>query len=468
MMVIDSHAHLYDRQFDADRDDVLRRAADAGVEAIIIPGTTVETSGMALELAQRNPGLYACVGIHPHDASTASPEALAAIERLSKEDRVVAIGELGLDYHYDLSPREAQRDAFRNQMEIAVRRNLPIVVHTRESVDEAISMVEEGVRNNPQWKSEGNDLHTRFPALRGVFHCFPGSPDQVWKLLELGFFVSYPGIVTFRNSPVAATVKEIGFDHILLETDSPYLSPVPHRGKRNEPAHVIVVAQKIAEIVGADVEDVMRTTRANAKKLFGIRPFDPPQIVYKLRNSLYLNITLRCNADCFFCDRKGEAVVKGHNLKIEREPTAEEVIKAIEDPTRYDEVVFCGYGEPTIRLELVKEVAAWIKQKGGKVRLNTDGHGNVIQHRNIVPELVGLVDAVSISLNSVDPDQYGWMMRLDGQRFHKAMVEFARECVRLLPEVTMTVVGMNEIDTKAAEDFVKREIGAHFRVRPYF
>jgi TatD DNase family protein len=467
-MVIDSHAHLYDPQYDVDRNDVLRRAAEAGVEAIIVPGTTVETSAMALDLARRHPGLYACVGIHPHDASTASPAALETIERLSREDRVVAIGEIGLDYHYNLSPRDAQRDAFRAQIEIAVRRNLPIVVHTRESVDEAIAMVEEGVRNNPQWKSGGKDLHTRYPALRGVFHCFPGSADQVWRLLELGFLVSYPGIVTFKNSSVAETVKAIGFDHILLETDSPYLAPVPHRGKRNEPSHVILVAQKIAEIVGADVGDVMRTTRTNTKKLFGIGPFDPPQIAYQLRDSLYLNITLRCNADCFFCDRKGEAVVKGHNLKIDREPTANEVIEAIVDPTRYSEVVFCGYGEPTIRLDVIKEVAAWIKKKGGTVRLNTDGHGNVIQHRNIVPELVGLVDAVSISLNSIDPDQYGQMMRLDGQKFHKAMVDFARECVRLLPEVTMTVVGMNEVDTKAAEDFVKKEIGAHFRVRPYF
>jgi TatD DNase family protein len=187
-----------------------------------------------------------------------------------------------------------------------------------------------------------------------------------------------------------------------------------------------------------------------------------------MRNSLYLNITIRCNADCVFCDRKGEAIVKGHNLKIEHEPTSQEVIEAIGDPTRYDEIVFCGYGEPTIRLDVVKEVARWVKEKGGRVRLNTDGHGNIINRRNIVPELVGLVDSVSVSLNSIDPKQYGELMQIDGERFHKAMIEFTRECKKHFPEVVMTVVGMNDIDTGQARAFVEKEIGAEFRVRPYF
>jgi len=467
-MVIDSHAHLFSQDFDADREDVINRAGQAGVEAIVVPGTTVETSGQALALAQRFASVYACVGIHPHDASTATADALVRIEELSGADRVVAIGEIGLDYHYDLSPRETQREAFRRQIEIAVRRDLPIVVHTRESVGEAAAMVEEAIRCNPSWKAGGTSVHSRVPALRGVFHCFPGGPEEVWRLLDLGFLVSYPGIVTFKNSPVVETIKKIGFDHILLETDSPYLAPVPLRGKRNEPANVVLVAQKIAEILGSNVEDVMRATRTNTKKLFGIKPFDPPQIVYRLRNSLYLNITLRCNADCFFCDRKGDAIVKGHNLKIEKEPSAEEIMEAIGDPTSYDEIVFCGYGEPTVRLDVVKSVAQWVKEKGGKVRLNTDGHGNIINHRNIIPELIGLIDAVSISLNSIDPEQYGKMMGIDGSRYHKAMVEFARECTKNLPEVTMTIVGMDDVDAEAARVFIRKEIGADFRVRPYF
>jgi TatD DNase family protein len=467
-MFIDSHAHLNSDDYRADLEEVLQRAKDAEVETIIVPGTTVESSLEAIALSEKYPNIYACVGIHPHDASKGSSEALDKIERMTEHNKVVAVGEIGLDYHYDFSPRGVQQEVFRKQMQIAIRRNLPIVVHTRESQDDVISAVDEAVRAHPGWMADESSIHTRVPARRGVFHCFPGGPEEASRVMELGFLISYPGIVTFKNSPVLETLKSIGYDHILLETDSPYLSPVPLRGKRNEPANVVLIAQKIAEVFDASLEDVARASRFNTKKLFNIGPFDPPRIAYKLKHSLYLNITIRCNADCIFCDRKGEAIVKGHNLKIEKEPNAAEVMDAIGDPKNYEEIVFCGYGEPTIRLDVIKEVAGWVKEKGGRVRLNTDGHGNVINHRNIVPELVGLIDSVSISLNSIDPNQYGELMRLDGERYHNAMIEFARECVKHLPEVVMTVVGMQEIDIPSAKDFVDKHIGAKFRVRPYF
>ncbi|HTY38330.1 MAG TPA: TatD family hydrolase [Bacteroidota bacterium] len=467
-MYIDSHAHIFFEDYKSDIDDVLARARNAGIEAVIVPGTTLETSREAVELAQRHDDVFATVGIHPHDASKATPDVLHQIEELSNSPKVVAIGEIGVDYHYDFSPRDVQREVFRKQIDIAIRRNLPVVVHTRESLEDALSAVQSAVTEHPEWRKTGDGVHTRYPALRGVFHCFPGGPEDVWKLLDLGFLVSYPGIVTFKNSPAIETLKKTGFDHILLETDSPFMSPVPLRGKRNEPANVVLIAKKIAEVFGVSEEDVARTATFNTKRLFGIGPADPPRIAYKLRNSLYLNITLRCNADCIFCDRKGDAIVKGHNLKIEKEPTSEEVISAIGDPRAYDEVVFCGYGEPTIRLDVVKQVAAWTKEHGGRVRLNTDGHGNIINHRNIVPELAGLIDSVSISLNSVDPAQYGRIMRLDGERYHTAMIEFAQECKKHLPEVVMTIVGIDEVDTASAREFVENRVGVTFRVRPYF
>jgi len=467
-MYIDSHAHIFFKDYKSDIDDVLARARAAGVEAIIVPGTTMETSEEAVALAEKYNDVYATVGIHPHEASRATPAMLERIEQLSANARVVAIGEIGLDYHYDFSPRDVQGEVFRRQIEIAVRRDLPIVVHTRESLDDAYATVKEAVGKYSAWRADQQIVHTRYPALRGVFHCFPGGADDVWRLLDLGFLVSYPGIVTFKNSPSIETLKRIGFDHIILETDSPYMSPVPLRGKRNEPANVVLIARKIAEVFGVPEEDVARAARFNTKRLFKIGPADLPQIVYKLRNSLYLNITIRCNADCVFCDRKGEAIVKGHNLKIETEPSSEEVIKAIGDPRAYEEIVFCGYGEPTIRLDVIKEVARWVKEKGGRVRLNTDGHGNVINHRNIVPELVGVVDSVSISLNSIDPQQYGRIMGIDGERYHKAMVEFAKECKKYLPEVVMTVVGIDEVDVDAAREFVEKSVGVEFRIRPYF
>ena len=161
-------------------------------------------------------------------------------------------------------------------------------------------------------------------------------------------------------------------------------------------------------------------------------------------------------------------MVKGHNLKITREPEADEVIAEIGDPTRYEEVVFCGYGEPTIRLEALKQVARFVKDRGGRTRLNTDGHGSIINKRNIVPELAGLVDSVSISLNSTDPQQYGALMRIDGPRNFTAMVEFAREAVRLLPRVVLTIVDLDDVDEEKARLFVEKEIGAIFAKRPFF
>jgi TatD DNase family protein len=275
--------------------------------------------------------------------------------------------------------------------------------------------------------------------------------------------------VTFKKPGSAAQVAaEVSPEHLLLETDSPYLAPVPFRGKRNEPSNLPIIARALAGLQHLSEADIARTTNYSAYRLFGIGSAGEPAFVYGLKDSLYINLTIRCNADCVFCDRKGEAVVKGHNLRIEREPSAEEVIEEIGDPTRYAEIVFCGYGEPTIRLEAIKTIARWVKDHGGKTRVNTDGHGNIINKRNIVPELVGLIDAVSISLNSTDPQQYGELMRLDGERYFPAMVEFSREAVRLLPRVVMTIVNLDEIDKERARRFVEEEIGAIFSNRPYF
>ena len=468
-MFIDSHAHITSKQFDGDRSDVIQRAIDAGVEYIINPGSDLEDSRTAVELAERYANIYACVGFHPHDAKKADEKLLHEIEELSRHPKVVGIGEIGLDFHYDFSPRDVQERVFKAQMEIAQRRDLPIVIHTRESNDETVKLVEEAVAAKPDWRSTLVAPYSRFPAPKGVFHCFSGDPTLAWRLINMGFYVSLPGIVTFKNAGLAAEVaRDVSVEHFLLETDSPYLAPVPHRGKRNEPANIPLIAAKVAELQHLSVEDVARSTNFSAYKLFGIGQSPSPQFVYKLRNSLYINLTIRCNADCVFCDRKGEAVIKGHNLRITKEPTADEVIKEIADPARYEEIVFCGYGEPTIRLDALKDVARWVKAHGGKTRLNTDGHGSVINKRNIVPELVGLVDAVSISLNTTDPQQYGELMQIDGERFFPAMVDFAREAVRHLPRVMMTIVDMQDVDKEKARRLVEDEIGALFVTRPYF
>jgi TatD DNase family protein len=469
MTFIDTHAHLTAREFDADRDDVLARAADAGIRFIVNPGTNLDDSRRAVELADRCPMVYAAVGYHPHDARLADDDGLAAIEELSKHPRVVAIGEIGLDFHYDLSPRDAQERAFAAQLAIAQRRDLPVIIHTRESLERTIGMLSGSIAACPSWRESHRPAGSRIPGARGVFHCYPGDVPTAWQLVGMGFLISLPGIVTFKKPGHAVDVAgAISIEHQMLETDSPYLSPVPYRGTRNEPSRIPLIAERIAETQHLSVEDIARSTNVAAFRLFGIGEKPEPRFTYPLKRSLYINLTNRCDADCVFCDRKGEAMVKGHNLKITREPEADEVIAEIGDPTRYDEVVFCGYGEPTIRLEVLKQVARRVKELGGRTRLNTDGHGNMINKRNIVPELAGLIDAVSVSLNSTDPEQYGALMRIDGPRNFAAMVEFAREAVRLLPRVTLTIVDLHDVDEERARTFVEKEIGAVFATRPFF
>jgi TatD DNase family protein len=469
MVLVDTHAHLTAKEFQNDRDEVLERASEAGVKWIIVPSTTVEDSHQAIALAERHPAIRVCVGIHPHEASGASREALQQIERLSHHPAVVAIGEIGLDFHYQFAPLSVQREAFRAQLEIAGRRNLPVVIHSREALQETILMVEDAVREEPAWRAHKAMPESRHPAPRGVFHCFPGETADAWRVIEQGFLISFPGIITFKN---AETVREvassISLEHILLETDSPYMTPVPHRGKRNEPAHVTLVAARLAALQGLSLEDVARSTLYGAYRLFGVGEPGPPRITYTLRNSLYVNLTRRCSADCVFCDRKGEAVIKGHNLRIEGEPSAQEVLDEIGDPRSYKEIVFCGYGEPTIRLEVLLETARELKARGGKIRLDTNGHGNLIHGRNIVPELAQVLDSVSISLNSADPAQYGALMRVDASRYFPAMVEFARECTQHLANVFMTIVDLPEVDVERARKLIEDDIGAVFRRRPYF
>ncbi|MBI5473797.1 MAG: YchF/TatD family DNA exonuclease [Ignavibacteriae bacterium] len=468
-MFIDSHAHLTSEQFNIDREETIKRALDAGVHLIVNPATDLEDSLRAIELAEKHDCVYACVGFHPHEARKADEKSLQQIEELSRHPKVVAIGEIGLDFYYDFSPREQQEEVFKAQIAIAQRRNLPIVIHTRESNDATLTIVRDAVTASPEWRSQKATPESRYSAPKGVFHCFSGDVRMAWEVINMGFYISMPGIVTFKKAELATEVaSKVSCEHFLLETDSPYLAPTPHRGKRNEPANIPLIAEKIAALQHLSVEDIARATNYSAYRLFGIGEVGKPQFTYALRNSLYVNLTIRCDADCVFCDRKGEAVIKGINLRIEGEPTVEEVIAGIGDPKQYAEIVFCGYGEPTIRLDAIKTISQWVKAHGGRTRINTDGHGSIINKRNIVPELVGLIDAVSISLNSTDPQQYGELMRVDGARFFPAMIEFAKESVRLLPKVIMTVVDLDVVDKEKARRLVEEEIGAVFQTRPYF
>lgn len=260
--LIDTHAHLFAEEFAKDVEDVLERAREAGVTKVVIPATDEASARQALALVERHPWLYAAVGIHPHEAARVSQEEIEAVHRLTGTPGVVAVGEIGLDYYYDFAPRDVQVELYRRQLTWAVERGLPVIVHTRDSMAEAVAIAVEVAGQHPSWCRRNGDAH------RGVFHCFTGTEDQARRLFEAGFYVSFPGIVTFKKSPVADLIPRLGLERVMIETDSPYLTPAPHRGKRNEPAYLVHIANTLAEMLGLSVDEVARRTSANARMLF--------------------------------------------------------------------------------------------------------------------------------------------------------------------------------------------------------
>lgn len=452
-MLIDTHAHLEMREFNDDRDDVIKRAREAGVEYILTIGTTIESCRDAVLLADKYDFIYAAVGIHPHEAKDILHPAYELIRRFAQHKKVVAYGEIGLDYHYEHSPRTDQKRKFRDMLHEARELKLPIIVHDRDAHEDMLQILSE------EWS----------PGLGGVMHCFSGNVELARKLIEMGFLISIAGPVTFpKAEALREVVRRIPIEYLLIETDAPYLAPQPMRGKRNEPAFVRHTAEAIAKIKGLSFDDVARITSFNAMQLFGIGIMpEKGRITYPIRNSLYLNITNRCTAACTFCIRYHTDFVKGHNLRLREEPTAEALIKEIGDPRQYAEIVFCGYGEPLLRLEVVKAVAGEVKRLGGTVRIDTNGHANLIHKRNVLPELAGLVDVVSVSLNAQNAELYEKLTQPKfGVEAYEAVKDFIREAKKYVPEVIATVVSAPGVDIEACQK-IANELGARFRVREY-
>ncbi|WIF95945.1 TatD family hydrolase [Caminicella sporogenes] len=255
-MLFDSHTHLDDRKFDKDRDDVIKRAKENGISYIMNPGADYESSVRAVELADKYDMVYAAVGIHPHDAKTMDEMMLELLKAMTKKPKVMAIGEIGLDYHYDYSPREVQKKWFREQIRLAKEVKLPIIIHDREANNDVMKILkEENAFEN------------------GVLlHCYSGSTELAKEYIKLGAYISIAGPITFKNARKAVeVVQTVPIEYLMIETDAPYLTPVPYRGKRNETSYVRFVAEKIAEIKGISFEEVAQKTTENAKKYFGIK-----------------------------------------------------------------------------------------------------------------------------------------------------------------------------------------------------
>ncbi|OGC89049.1 MAG: hypothetical protein A2142_01110 [candidate division Zixibacteria bacterium RBG_16_48_11] len=253
--MFDTHAHLDDRQFDSDRDQVIQSCFQNGIKNIINIGTDLRTSRFSVELSQKYPQVYCTIAIHPHDAKNFTNQTLAELEKLAQYEKVVAIGEIGLDYYRMYSPKEAQIKAFRAQIELAFKLNFPIVYHVREAFEETWKII----------------LETEAYKLGGVMHSFSGNVEQAKKVADLGLHLSFNGSLTYKNSLVQKVLPTVPEDLILLETDSPYLTPEPLRGKRNRPDYVKYVIEKAAFILQKSPQEVEKLTSSNAVSAFRIQ-----------------------------------------------------------------------------------------------------------------------------------------------------------------------------------------------------
>jgi len=279
--LVETHAHLDDHKFDADRDDVIERAIEAGVKQIVTVGVNLRSSRVAVAIAERYPSVYATVGVQPHDAESVGPSVLQELRDLALHPQVIAIGEIGLDFYRDLAPRDAQCAAFEAQLKLATETDKPVVIHIRDkkgeigAYDEVLTILRTWLSNHPTVQSPNHPTTQPPGSPPGVLHCFSGDLSIAQVALDLGFYLGVDGPVTYSNAKgLQSMIAQLPLDRLLLETDCPYLTPQPQRGPRNkpsprnEPAYLPYIVQKVAELKDVQVSYVARTTTANAERLF--------------------------------------------------------------------------------------------------------------------------------------------------------------------------------------------------------
>jgi TatD DNase family protein len=456
--LVDSHCHLTWESFDPDRSDVLERMREQGVDQAVVVATSVANGHECAALCEGREGLYPTVGIHPNDVPADLDAALAELDTALYGGGFIAVGETGLDYFRDNTEPEPQKRSFDHHCRLAVENDLPVIVHIRDQ--------------DGSWQAfdDTADIIEAHPGLRGVIHCYTGDPAHAERYRAAGFYISFSGILTFpKGDNVREAALSVPIEETLVETDAPFLAPVPRRGKRNEPSFVAHTAKALAELKGLSEADVRRITTRNSRRLFRLPTEEtagPP--TYIIRNSIYVNLTNACDARCTFCPRThDEFEVKGYDLRRAKDPRFDEIVAAIGDPSAYDEVVFCGFGEPTLRMDTLKQVATWVKAEGGATRLNTNGHADLINKRATAPELVGLIDVASVSLNAQDVETFERhcpsAFSPDGFTPMLAWIRSARDAG--IDVVCTALEGLEGVDIEACRQLTEDELGVRWRGR---
>ena len=424
---------------------------------VISMGTCLESSRRTLDLAASYAGVYAAVGVHPSDVKGINERTIRDIAKLAADPKAVAVGEIGLDYYREGAPHKAQRRWFREQIRLAIEVKKPIIVHCRDSADDIHAILEE----EKAWRAGG------------VIHCFTGDeanrPGNSWTSI---FIWARAGPSPFRAPKNSAKSSSGSPSSACCSRRTAPISPPRPTGASVTSRPTSRAWRRLwPNSHGMSTEEVTRLTTENVRRLFGVGPArEEGTIAYALGGTLYLNITNDCQNSCFFCGLLSDCVYKGHNLKLGQEPDAAEVLAAAGDPTRFEEVVFSGFGEPTLRLDLVKEVAGELKRRGAKrIRLVTNGLANKTYERNILPELGGLVDAISISMQAESPEAYAKICKTkDVEDPYPLVKEFVRWSKNYIPEVEVTAVRMNGlIDIEACEKVATEELGVPFRAHDY-
>jgi len=449
--MIDTHCHL-DLLKKEDLEETLK---DEGLEYLITVGYDRKTIKNAIRLSEENDHVFCAIGFHPHEADKVKEEDFEWLKELAtKYPKVKALGEMGLDFYKDYSDRKKQEEVFRRQIAIARELGLPIVVHSRDAEEETIRILRE----------------EKAYEVGGVMHCFTGSYEFMKACVDLGFYISYSGIITYPNAQaLREVVKKTPTYRLLIETDAPFLAPQPVRGKPNKPPYIRHTAEILAQLIpNSSFEDVERMTSENAKLLFNLINGKKETITYVINNKLYINLTNKCNLHCAFCQRERERnfMVKGYWVWVSRDPSVEEIIKEIGNPKKYEEVVFCGYGEPTLRFSALKEIAKWVKEKGGRVRVDTNGLMFTFLPREKLKELKGLVDVWSVSLNAPDKETYDRVCRPAQANAFEMVIDFIKEALKEGFEVVATAVDYDGVDMEKTEELAK-SLGAKFRGRVY-
>jgi len=480
--MIDSHCHLEMPEFDADFKEVLARMSENGVTHAVSIGSLAQNERIekTVEIANSHDFIYTTLGVHPKSPYKDLESISELFEKYYSKNKkkIVAVGEIGLDYFLpDFSSEELektkirQKELFKFQLGLASANRLPVIVHIRDAYEDAINILREYTR-----QADG--------FFGGVIHCFSSvERDIADEFIKMGFFISFSGNITYKkNDGLRAVAKEIPGEKILIETDSPYLAPQSFRGKRNEPSYVRFVLDAIAGLKGAGTQRFDALTVQNTVNLFsleGVTGFYPG-VAYKIRNSVYINLTNKCTNRCVFCPKyqggKTDFFVKGYNLELKKEPSADEAVSSVFRYYNFNEVVFCGLGEPTLRLETLKETAKAVKAasetaSGGiKIRLDTDGLANAVYGRNIAAELEGLIDSVSISLNAQNSELYNTICEphITGKGIdaYASVLDFIKESKKRIRNVTVTAIDLPGVDTAYIEELAKK-LGVGFKLRHY-